>query len=96
MTEIEMRINTITHILATEPSKIGKMAKSLQALHGLDFTHLNNKKKNSIYKHMTDYNKIMEKYPTIKTQDDYHLISDIDLSKILKSIQQLCIKLLID
>ena len=45
---------------------------------------------------MAIINSITSHYPTIKTYDDYKIISDADLDELLKNVQQLCLKLLID
>ncbi len=96
MNDYQQRINLVTQKLASESSKIDKVVTSLQVFSGMDITHFSRKKTESVYKHIATMNSIISRYPVIKTYEDYALISDIDLNKILKSIQQLCLKLLID
>jgi hypothetical protein len=96
MNELQTRINSITQILASDLPKSKKAIASLQAFSGLDITHFNHKKKESVYKYLSTLNAVVARYPTIKTYDDYNIMTDVDLNKILKSIQQICLKLLID
>ena len=96
MNELQIKINSITHILASESLKPNKVVMSLQTFSGLDITHFNDQKKKAIYKHMAAINNITSHYPTITTHDNYKIISDTDLNEILKNVQQLCLKLIID
>ncbi len=96
MNELQIRINNVTQILASDLSKVNKVVASLEAFSGLDITHFDDKKTKYVYKHIATMNAITGRYPFIKTYDDYNLISEADLNKILKDIQQLCLKLLID
>jgi hypothetical protein len=96
MSELNTRINAIIQILADTSSKANKVVASLQAFSGMDITHFSEQKKRTLYSHMTTINNITSRYSEIKTYEDYKIISNSDLSKILKSIQQLCFKLLID
>ncbi len=97
MNDLQTRINTITQILASEPLKAHKVIASLQAFSGMDITHFSNQQKKSVYKYMATINDITSRYsPVIKSNDDYKIMSDADLNIILKNVQQLCIKLLID
>ena len=96
MNELQVRINSITQTLASNLPKADKAVATSQALSGMDITNLSNQKKQCIYKYMTTSNKIIARYPTIKSNDDYKIISDADLNKLLKNIQQLCLKLLAD
>jgi hypothetical protein len=94
MNEIQIRINFIIQLLAGDLSKSDKVIETSQAFSGMDITHFTEEKQQSVYKYIITTNKIMAKYPTIKSYDDYKIITDIDLNKLLKSVQQLCLKLL--
>lgn len=97
MNDLQTRINAITQILASEPSKANKVIASLQAFSGMDITHFNSQQKKSVYRYMATINDVTSRYsPSIKTNDDYKIMSDADLNIVLKNVQQLCIKLLID
>lgn len=96
MNELHTRINSIIQILAGESSKANKAVASLQAFSGLDITDFSNQKKESVYKYMIAVDSIIARYPIIKIYDDYEMITDKDLNKILKNVQQLCLKLIID
>lgn len=96
MNELQTRINSIIQILASELSKANKVTSALQAFSGLDITHFSSQKTKSVYKHITTVNSVAARYPIIKSYEDYEIITDKDLNKILKSIQQLCLKLLLD
>jgi hypothetical protein len=96
MNDIQIRINTFIQTLTNNETKASKVITSLQAFSGMDITHFNKKKTNSVYKYLATINSIVARYPIIKTNDDYQFMSDADLDKILKTIQQLCLKLLID
>lgn len=96
MNEIQSRINSVTHILASNASKADKVVGISKALSGLDITGLSNQKTECVYKHIITCNQIISRYPAIKNYDDYKIISDVDLNKFLKSTQQLCLKLLLD
>ncbi len=96
MNDLQTRINTFIQSLASNETKAGKVVASLQAFSGMEITNFNKKKTNSVYKYLVTINSIVARYPIIKTNDDYQCMSDADLDKILKSIQQLCLKLLID
>lgn len=96
MNDLQVRINSIIQILASDLSKADKVVAASQTLSGMDITHLSNQKTQCVYKYITTSNKIMACYPTIKSYDGYKIISDSDLNKFLKNIQQLCLKLLID
>ena len=96
MNELQIKINSITQILSSESSKLNKVVMSLQGFSGLDITHFSNKKMKSMHKHMATINSITSHYPNIKTYDDFKIIPDTDLDEILKNVQQLCLKLLID
>lgn len=96
MNELQIKINSITQILSSDSSKLNKVVMSLQGFSGLDITNFSSKKKKSLYKYMAIINSITSHYPTIKTYDDYKIISDADLGELLKNVQQLCLKLLID
>lgn len=93
MNELQERINRVTQVLAEDLPKHSKATTAMQTFSGLDITHFNNHQKNCIYKYMTAMNEITAHYPTIKTNDDYKIISETHLNKILKNIQQLCLKL---
>jgi hypothetical protein len=94
MNDLQKRINTITQILADDLPKHNKVTEAMQAFSGLDITHFNNQQEKNIYKHMSTINAITAGYATIKTSDDYKIMSEIHLNEILKNVQQLCLKLL--
>ena len=96
MNELQIKINSITQILSGESSKLNKVVMSLQGFSGLDITHFNSKKMKSLHKYMGTINSITSHYPAITTYDDFKIIPDTDLDEILKNVQQLCLKLLID
>lgn len=96
MNELQIRINSIIQIFASDLSKADKVVAACKVLSGMDITHFTNQKKQMIYKHITASNNIMSRYSSIKNYDDYKIMSDADLNKLLKSVQQLCLKLLID
>jgi len=96
MNDIQARINIITQSFASNETKAKKVSVSLQAFSGMDITHFNKQKTNSIYKYLGAVNRIIKNYPIVQVPDDYQYIPDSDLDKILKNIQQLCLKLLID
>ena len=96
MNDLQIRINTFIQSLASNETKASKVVESLQAFSGMEITNFNKQKTNSIYKYLTTLNSIMARYPIIKTNDDYQFMSDADLDKILKTIQQLCLQLLVD
>jgi iron uptake system EfeUOB component EfeO/EfeM len=94
MNELQAKIDSVIQILASDLSKANKLIAALQTLSGTDITHLSSQKKQCIYRQMNTSNKIIARYPTIKDYDDYAIISDADLNKLLKSVEQLCFKLL--
>lgn len=96
MSELKTRINAIIQILTDTSSKSNKVVAALRAFSEIDITHFDEQKTRSIYRDMTTINNITSRYPEIKTDEDYKIISDSDLNKILKNIRQLCFKLLID
>jgi hypothetical protein len=96
MNDLHKRINTIIEAFASNSLKEKKVATALNGFMGMEITHLTKQKMNSIHKHMGMINSIISSYPIIKTKDDYKFMTEIDLDKILKNIQQLCLKLLID
>jgi hypothetical protein len=96
MNDLQTRINNITQLLSGESSKQNKVVMSLQSFSGLDITHFNNQQMKNIHKYMSAINEITSQYSSIRTYDDYSIISDPHINKILKNIQQLCLKLLID
>ena len=96
MNELQSRVNKITNILSGEWPKPAKVLSSLQTLSGMDITNLNQKKVNAIHKHLFLINKITSSYPAIVTENNYNSVSDKHLNEMLKNIQQLCLKLLID
>jgi hypothetical protein len=96
MNDLQIRINTFIQSLASNETKASKVVTSLQAFSGMDITHFNKQKTNSVYKYLSTINTITARYPIIKTNDDYQFMSDTDLDSILKCMQQLCLKLLID
>lgn len=96
MNELQSRINSVIQILTSDISKADKIVAAFRTLSGTDITHLSSQKTQYVYRHIIASNKIMARYPTIKNYDDYAIISDADLNKLLKSIKQLCLKLLND
>ena len=95
MKEIMKRLIAISTILEKEYPKKDKIIVSVQELSGLDLGILSSTQENSVKKHMILTNGILQQYP-IKTFDDYVLISDDHLNKLLKSIKQLCLSLCSD
>lgn len=95
MNELALKINLVTQSLASTQTKPNKVVAALKSFSGLDMTNFNKKKMNSIHQHFGEINCITAQYK-IATDDDYQIISDIHLDKILKTIQQLCLKLIID
>jgi len=96
MNEIQIRINSIIRVLASDLSTADKYKEIAPSFSGMDITHFTEKQKQHVYKYMTTANKIMARYPTIRTGDDYKIITDSDLNKLLKNVQQFCLKLLND
>lgn len=96
MNEIQTRINSVIKILASDLSKVDKAIATSQAFSGMDITHFTSKQQQSVYKYITTSNKIMARYPTVRSHDDYKFLTDADLNKLLKSVQQFCLKLLYD
>lgn len=86
------KLTTILTILEKDWSKKDKIIMSFGELSGLDLGLLSSMQKNSIQKHVIFANSILRQYP-IKTFDDYALISDDHLNKLLKSIKRLCVSL---
>lgn len=94
--EIQIRINSIIRILSSDLSKVDKFREVSPSFSGMDITHFTDKQKQNVYKYIMTANKIMARYSTIKTYDDYKIITDADLNKLLKNVQQFCLKLLND
>jgi hypothetical protein len=95
MTDLQTRINSILQIFANNSSKVDKVVSALKAFSGLDITHFTAHQKESINKYLSKINKITSHY-LVKTYDDYKIISNPDLDKILNSVQELCFNLLVD
>jgi flagellar biosynthesis/type III secretory pathway chaperone len=93
MNELQNRINSVIQILASDLPKTDKVVAASQAFSGMDITHLSKQKTQSVYQYIMTSNKIMARYPTIKSHDDYKIMSHTDLNKLLKNVQQLCLKL---
>jgi len=91
---MQHRINLITQLLASELALPEKVTACLKAFSGMEITHVEEKKKKSLYHFLNTSNEITAHYPFIKTDEDYSLIPEADLNKILKNIQRLCLKLL--
>jgi uncharacterized Fe-S cluster-containing MiaB family protein len=87
MNEIMLKIMTI---LDEKIPKKDKVIKCFNATSGLEISALSSDQKNSIYKQISASNRILKQYP-IKTYDDYALISDNHLNKLLKNIKQVCL-----
>jgi len=96
MNDLQIRINKITQILVSESSKQDKALLSLQAFSGLEITHFSQKRMKHFYKYMFAINAITSYYPRIIVDNNYNSLSDAHLNEILKNVQQLCLKLLID
>jgi hypothetical protein len=96
MNGLQIRINKITEILSSESSKQDKALLSLQAFSGMELTHFSQKKMKYFYKYISAINEITSYYPKIVIDNDYRSLSDRHLNEILKNVQQLCLKLLID
>lgn len=88
------KLTAVIGILATDLPKKDKLVLSRQQLSGLDITNIDTVTKKHVTKHILEMNDITTQYP-IKTDDDYVMISDVHLNKLLKSIKQL-VKCLID
>ena len=95
MNELNQKINLVIQALASEQIKPTKIVAACKNFSGLDMTNFSKKKKNFVHQHFGEINSITSQY-NIKTEDDYKIIAEPDLDKILKNIQQLCLKLLID
>ncbi len=93
MNELQLKINNITNILASDLPKHQKALSALQQFSGLDITHFCKAAKRSINKHLGAVNEIVSHYPTI-SDNNYHIISDKHLNDMLKNIQLLCLNLL--
>ncbi len=93
MNELQLKINNITNILASDLPKPQKVLSALQQFSGLDITHFSKAAKRSINKHLGAVNGIVSHYPAI-SHDNYHIISDKHLNGMLKNIQLLCLNLL--
>ena len=96
MNDLQIRINKITHVLSSELPQPEKALLSLQALSGLEITHFNQKKMKAFCKHLSTINEITSYYPAIIVDSNYDSLSEAHLNEMLKNIQQLCLKLLID
>lgn len=94
--EIQIRINSVIKVLASDLLKVDKFKEVSTSFSGMDITHFTDKQKQHVYKYIITANKIMARYPTIETHDDYNIITDADLNKLLKNVQQFCLKLLND
>ena len=94
MNELHLKINLVTQALSSDQAKPNKVVSALKNFSGLDMTNFSKKMMNTIHQHFGEINSITSQYK-IKTEDDYKIITDNDLNKILKNIQQLCLKLLL-
>jgi 3-hydroxy-3-methylglutaryl CoA synthase len=84
MNELILKLATI---LDEKLSKKDKVIKCFSAMSGLEISALSSDQKNSINKQLLAINGILKQYP-IKTYDDYSLISDNHLNKLLKNIKR--------
>jgi len=81
---------TYATILDEKLSKKDTIIKLLNITSGFDITVLSAEQKNAISTQLLAMNRILAHYP-IKTYDDYALLSENHLNKLLKSLKQLCL-----
>ena len=77
-------------ILDEKLSKKETIMKLLTITSGFDITELSAEKKNVISARLLAMNRVLGQYP-IKTWDDYALLSEKHLNKLLKNLKQLCL-----
>ena len=80
----------LTAILKEMASKKEAVIKCFSTMSGLEISALSSDQKRRITEQFLAINEILKKYP-IKTHDDYSLISDNHLNKLLKNIKQICL-----
>ncbi len=71
-------------------SKKDKVIKCFNTISGLEISALRSGQQSSIKKQILLINGVLQQYP-IKTHEDYSLISDYHLNKLLKNIKQICL-----
>jgi len=96
MNDLQIRITKVTQVLSSDALKQDKPMLAMQALSGMDVTHFSQKKMKVFYKHLSAINEILSYYPAVIVDNNYNSLSDAHLNEMLKNIQQLCLKLLID
>jgi len=87
MAELILKYMTI---LNENIPKKDKVIKCFSVISGIDISSLRSDQENNINKQLIAINRILKQYP-IKTFDDYALISDNHLNKLLKNIKQVCL-----
>lgn len=80
--ELQTRIAEIEKILKENAPKKDKIIKSYEALSGLNLTSLDLATQNKLKQNLVAGNKVLSQYP-ILTFDDYKLISEIDMDRLL-------------
>jgi hypothetical protein len=90
----DMMINDLmVKIAITLEKRISKkdiVIKCFNEISGLEISALSADQQSGINKKILAINGILKQYP-IKTYDDYSLISDYHLNKLLKNIKQICL-----
>lgn len=95
MNDMQLRMIDIIKILNGNLPKHEKIVQACKRLSGLDMTHATPISKRSIGEYLHEMNNVLSPYDTVlKTWEDYQLISDEHLNKILKNIKRLCKKLI--
>lgn len=89
---MQLRLTDITEILNSDLPKHKKITLSCHRLSGLDITNMVPAIEQIFAKHLYEMNSIVACYP-IYTWDDYALIAEVHLNKMLKSIKRLCKRL---
>ena len=89
MNETLKKIAAVAILLDKHLYKKDKVVKCLHELSGMDITALSQVYKDRLCKHLISINGILGQYP-INTDDDYKLVSDKDLDRLLKKIKQIC------
>lgn len=77
-------------ILDEKLSKKDTIMKLLTITSGFDITALSAERENAINTQLLAINRVLGHYP-IKTWDDYALLSESHLNKLLKNLKQLCL-----
>lgn len=95
MNETLKKIAAVAILLDKRLYKKDKVVMCLHELSGMDITALNKVHKDKLFKHLISINSILSQYP-INTDDDYGLVSDKDLDRLLKKVEQICTTLCSD